>query len=59
MNPWRLSGETKSLGKIVRFEHSEPFTVRGLTLAPKAPNWSIKDPMSNAAMVDGKLYALD
>ncbi|MFM8983553.1 MAG: glycosyl hydrolase, partial [Spartobacteria bacterium] len=26
MNPWRLSGETKSLGKIVRFEHSEPFT---------------------------------
>ena len=59
MNPWRLSGETKSLGKIIRFESSEPVTVRGLSILPKAPNWSIKDRMRNAAMVEGKLYAVD
>jgi hypothetical protein len=59
MNPWRLSGETKSLGKIVRFEHSEPFTARGLTLVPKAPKWAVEGRMSNAVMVEGKLYAVD
>jgi len=59
MSPWRLSAEPKSLGKIVRFEHSEPFTARGLTLTPKAPNWAIRDRMGNVAMVEGKLYALD
>jgi hypothetical protein len=59
MNPWRLSGEAKSLGKIVRFEHSEPFTARGLTLVPKAPNWAVNQRMSNAVMVEGKLYAVD
>ncbi|MEN9468881.1 MAG: hypothetical protein RL630_614 [Verrucomicrobiota bacterium] len=45
--------------KILRFEQSQPFTARGLSLLPKAPNWSIKDRMSNAVMVEGKLYALD
>ena len=59
MSPWRLSAEAKSLGKIVRFEHSEPFTARGLTLTPKAPNWSVRDRMGNSVMVEGKLYALD
>jgi hypothetical protein len=59
MSPWRLSADAKSLGKIVRFEHSEPFTARGLTLTPKAPNWSVRDRMGNSVMVEGKLYALD
>jgi hypothetical protein len=59
MNPWRLSGETKSLGKILRFENSEPFTACGLRIVPKAPNWAIANRMSNAVMVEGKLYAVD
>jgi hypothetical protein len=59
MSPWRLSGEAKSLGKIIRFEHSEPFTARGLTLVPKAPNWAVNQRMSNAVIVEGKLYAVD
>jgi hypothetical protein len=59
MSPWRLSGETKSLGKILRFEHSEPFTARGLSIVPKAPQWAVNQRMSNAVMVDGKLYAVD
>jgi len=54
-----IPGETKSLGKIVRFEHSEPFTARGLSIVPKAPHWAVKQRMSNAVMVDGKLYAVD
>lgn len=45
--------------KVLRFEHFEPFTARGLTLTPKVPNWSVRDRMGNSVMVEGKLYALD
>ena len=58
MNPWQLPVASKQ-EKIVRFEHSEPFTARGLTLVPKAPNWAVNQRLGNVVMVEGKLYALN
>jgi len=36
-------------GNLLRFERNEPWTVRGLTLLPKTPGYTL----------DGKLYSLD